>query len=167
MSSQLLDLLQSLSLQDSLTSGLQPTFPMENIPQCRRCGYRPKYRSTVSPNNPNGNSGRPYYFCIRCQFSRKCRASSNGHRKGWISWDDNRGVHPSNRNCYCGVACRQDRAGVNSFHSGYGFWTCASGRCSYTSFRRDGLTDDEARHAGAASDDGFVPWHVETRPLGY
>lgn len=47
---------------------------------------------------------------------------------------------------------------MNSSHPGRGFWTCASGYCSYISFRRDGLTDDEAKDDGAASDAGSAPW---------
>ena len=160
MYSQLPVLFQSISIQGGLITSLQPTFPMQNIPRCRRCDYQPKYRSTVTPNNPNSNAGRPYYFCIKCHFSRECWAANDGRRKGWISWDDGRGVHRSNHNCDCGVACRQDRAGINSSHPGRGFWTCASGYCSYTSFRRDGLTDDEARNAEVALDARFEPWLV-------
>lgn len=153
MSSQLSDIFQSLSIHAS-----QPTFPMQTIPACRRCDYQPKYRNTVSPHNLNGNAGRPYYYCIKCQFKRNYQASKDYHRKGWISWDDGRGVHPSNHNCECGLVCRQDRAGMNSSHPGRGFWTCASGHCPYLSFRRDGRTDKEAMNAGLAPDNGFVPW---------
>lgn len=78
--------------------------------------------------------------------------------KGWITWDDGRGVHPRNPPCFCGFVCRQDRAGIDSSRPGYGFWTCAYGSCDYFSFRTDGLTLFEAYRDGAAGDDGFRPW---------
>lgn len=161
MSSELSDFFQSLSIQ-GLVTNLQPTFPMQEIPSCRRCGYKPKYRNTVSSHNPNGNAGRPYYICIKCKTNRECRVSKIIYEKGWISWDDDRGVRPSSHNCDCGVVCRQDRAGRDSSYPGRGFWTCAIGSCSYFSSRRDGLTDDEAEDAKAAPDAGFRPWLLQT-----
>ena len=161
MSSELSDCFQSLSIQGEpveLVINLQPVFPMQEAPSCRRCGCKPKYRNTVSPHNPNGNAGRPYYICIKCKTDRKCKVSKIDHQKGWISWDDDRGVDLSNQNCGCGVVCRQDRAGEHSSCPGRGFWTCATGSCGYFSFRTDGRTDDEAKDAEEAPDAGFEPW---------
>ena len=152
MSSELSKLLPVSLYPVGLIANLQPTFPMQETPSCRRCGYTPKKRETVSFYNPNGNAGRPYYICIKCKMSKI------DYARGWISWDDDRGVHPSNHNCDCGIVCRQDRAGKESSCPGRGFWTCASGSCGYLSYRTDGLTDNEAEDAGAAPDPGFEPW---------
>ncbi len=162
MSSELSNFFQSLSIQEGelepWVDNLSPTFPMQERPLCRRCGYKPKYRNTVLPHNPNGNAGRPYYVCIKCKNDRKRKVSKTDHEKGWISWDDDRGVRPSNHHCGCRIVCRQDRAGKDSSCPGRGFWTCAIGSCGYVSFRRDGLTDDEAKDTEAAPDAGFEPW---------
>jgi predicted RNA-binding protein YlxR (DUF448 family) len=135
-------------IQGGLVTNLQPTFPMQKKPSCPRCGCKAS-RKTVSPHNPNGNVGRPYYICIKCKTNRECKVSKIEYGKGWISWDDDRGVHPSNRSCDCRIMCRQDRAGKYSSCPGRGFWTCAIGSCGYLSFRRNGLTD-EANDAEAS-----------------
>lgn len=160
MASQLPVLFQSLSIQRGLTTNIQPTFPMQDVPRYGRCDYQPKHRTIVSPHNPNGNAGRPYYFCIKCQFNRKCGVSTNGFRKGWISWDDDRGIQQNNPPCHCRSMSRQDKAGIHSSHPGRGFWTCATGSCAYFSFRLDGLTDAKASSDGAAPDAGFEPWLI-------
>ena len=145
-------------IQGEPVTNLQPTFPMQKKTLCPRCGYEPKYRNTVSPPNPNGNAGRPYYICIKCKNNPKREVSKIDHEKGWISWDDNRGVHRNNHPCYCKISCRQDRAGWYSSCPCRGFWTCAIRSCGYLSFRRDGFTDDETKGAKAAPDAGFKPW---------
>jgi len=38
----------------------------------------------------------------------------------------------------------QDRMGQQGNRLGWGFWTCASGRCEYYSEREDGITHNEA-----------------------
>lgn len=155
--SELSEFFRSLSLESPpVTQG--PTFPMPQPPSCRRCGWVPQKRDTVSQSNCNGNAGRPYYICIKCKGNQEYTIFENDQPNGWISWDDGRGVHPRNPKCNCGIVCRQDRAGSKSSRRGYGFWTCASGSCNYFSFRTDGLTDDEAWRAGAAYDHGFKPW---------
>lgn len=132
------------------------TFPMPHHPRCRRCKWIPKFRDNVKINNPNGNAGRPYFICIKCKSNDNVPLI-NG-KKGWISWDDYIGIHPSNRPCYCGFVSRQDRAGVDSYYPGGGFWTCATGSCSFLSYRRDALTDEEAYKKGLPRHDGFEPW---------
>ncbi|KAI4132578.1 MAG: hypothetical protein LQ341_006258 [Variospora aurantia] len=143
-----------------------PTFPRSQPPKCRHCGWIPKYRNTVLPSNPNGNADRPYYICVKCK-EKSANSSPNGRTKtsrqrdklGWISWDDNIGIHRKNSPCFCGYASRQDRAGVDSYYPGGGFWTCALGACDYLSYREDGLTIREAQEQGFDSyDDGFEPW---------
>lgn len=145
-----------------------PTFPLSNPPQCRQCFWVPKRRSTVDSSNRNGNEDRPFYICFMCKKnsaknSPKAAVKTSRAPKGpgWISWDDNMGVHHTNRPCFCDerYACRQDRAGVNSPYRGGGFWTCAVGGCHYLSYRRDFLTVDEARRKGFPDfSDGFEPW---------
>lgn len=142
-----------------------PTFPLRQA-RCRTCGWVPKYRDKVSARNPNGNANRPYYICIRCRrdpdptspATTTARATRARRGKGWITWDDNIGISRDNRLCSCGVVSRQDRGGVDSYYPGGGFWTCATGACDYGSFRKDGLTDDEALRMGAPPDYGFEPW---------
>ncbi|MCJ1272783.1 hypothetical protein MMC21_000572 [Puttea exsequens] len=134
----------------------QPSFPLRAAPACRNCHYIPQYRSTVTPLNPNGNADRPYYVCIPCKQNATAKTSSGPNGKGWITWDDNRGVQPGNPKCRCGFFARQDRAGVNSYAPGRGFWTCCVGACGYVSWRADGLVVKDERDR----DGGFVPWLI-------
>jgi hypothetical protein len=110
---------------------LTPRFPLDlDRLECSRCDGEPE-RKITRPTNPNGNAGRPYYICSDCGE--------------WITWYDDRGVHGSNPNYDCGIACRQDRAGANAeiLETGLGFWTCASGSCGYFAKLMNGLTDEE------------------------
>lgn len=132
----------------------QPTFPLRPKPSCRRCNNTPRYRSTVHPLNQNGNGDRPYYVCAQCKENPTTASGPNG--KGWITWDDNKGVAPSNPKCNCGFLARQDRAGVNSYAPGQGFWTCCTGACAYLSWRSDGRTKAEA----GGWNEGFLPWLI-------
>ncbi len=132
----------------------QPTFPLDPKPSCRHCHYTPQKRSTVDFTNQNGNGGRPYYVCVPCKTNASIPPGPNG--KGWITWDDNRGMDPGNPECWCGLIARQDRTGVNSQAPGRGFWTCCTGACGYLSWRTDGRTDAEAGAWG----DRFVPWLI-------
>lgn len=158
--SDLTDLFSSLSVQEKEVVPeivrQQPNFPLPKIPRCRECEYTPTGRNYVTMKNPNGNAGRPYYICIRCKADRKPEVSQ--FEIGWITWDDDLGIHEKNPYCDCALLSRQDRAGKRSLYPGIGFWTCASGACGYLSFRIDGLTDDEARKSDAPPDDGFRPW---------
>ena len=150
-----------------------PAFPRFSPPQCRRCSWIPKKRETVLNKNPNGNAGRPYYICIKCKnvpsasspqqhyhpsSAKISQWRSKREKEGWIAWDDNIGIASTNRPCYCGFVCRQDRAGVDSGYPGGGFWTCAVGVCGFLSFRRDALTEMEARKRGLPADEMFEPW---------
>lgn len=139
--------------------GKIPTFPRLSHPQCRRCGWIPKYRDTVKHDNPNGNVGRPYYRCVRCKTnSTPDVLKTSRDVSGWICWDDYIGIEEGNRACECGFACRQDKAGVDSYYPGGGFWTCAVGGYGFLSYRLDALTNEEADRKGAPRDDGFEPW---------
>ncbi|KAI4183147.1 MAG: hypothetical protein L6R41_005560 [Letrouitia leprolyta] len=135
-----------------------PSFPVPRHPRCRRCGWIPKYRDTVKASNPNGNVGRPYFICFMCKKNasdpNRPTTTRAAREVGWIAWDDYIGIHESNRPCFCGVVCRQDRAGVDSGCPGMGFWTCAYGACDFLSFRRDAKPIQE----GAEDDGGFRPW---------
>ncbi|KAL9594698.1 MAG: hypothetical protein Q9219_006883 [cf. Caloplaca sp. 3 TL-2023] len=148
--------------QQQQPRGKLPTFPMSRHPKCRRCGWTPKYRSTVKSTNENNNVARSYFICVMCKKDRDANNQplrTNDNREvGWISWDDYKGVHEDNRPCFCGFVCRQDRAGVDSYCPGMGFWTCATGGCAFLSFRRDALTDREAYERDAEPDEGFRPW---------
>ena len=137
-----------------------PKFPLRTHPTCRQCGWVPKYRSGAREDNPNNNAERSYFICVKCRQSEPSQISKTSQarrRKGWITWDDAIGVSIKNPPCFCGgrvVASRQDKCGEGSNYPGGGFWTCATGQCEYISWRRDGLTNDEAD----GWDDMFEPW---------
>ena len=140
----------------ALSRPLWPQFPVTH-PLCRRCGREPRYRNTVMPANPNGNAGRPYYICVRC--NQNCSQSLQDHRRGWITWDDDRGIHARNPTFYCGAVSRQDRAGVESSIPRLGFWTCATGSCDYFSKFWNGWTNKEKALSPPESQCvEFVPW---------
>ena len=132
-----------------------PTFPVPRPPICGKC-HNTCTRRIVSASNRNNNANRPYYICRVCKEDPNIPGRSTG--KGWISWDDSVGVCNTNRACYCGVACRQDRAGFESRYAGNGFWTCAYGTCDFLSYRRDCRTVWEVIEIGLDPfDDIFVP----------
>ncbi|OJJ68291.1 hypothetical protein ASPBRDRAFT_322738 [Aspergillus brasiliensis CBS 101740] len=142
-----------------LNQPLRPQFPC--TPVCRRCGWIPRdHRPHHVATNRNGNLGRPYYACPNCT-SQTYSYSPHVRDRGWITWDDERGIRDSNPLCDCGVVSRQDRAGAGTTMSGLGFWTCATGRCGYFSRYRNGWTDEE-RMSGVGVNDHdcveFFPW---------
>ncbi len=134
---------------------LVPRFPLES-PKCRFCGWVPRRISTVREGNLNGNALRPYYICLPCKYDRFQITSD--HERGWIAWNDARGIHPSNPNCDCGIPSRQDGVGVRRLRAGMGFWTCASGACSYYSELRNGQTPEEAAEYPLPENVTFSPW---------
>ena len=134
---------------------LLPRFPLDS-PICRFCNWKPRFRLLIELQNLNGNAYRPYYICIRCK-SRRTQTVSD-HERGWISWDDDRGIRASNPNCDCGVPSRQDRAGVQSLRPGMGLWVRASGACFYYSDLRKGQTPEEAKQHVVRGNVSFIPW---------
>jgi hypothetical protein len=75
-----------------------------------------------------------------------------------VTWNDARGIHPNNPNCDCGISSRQDRVGVWKPRAGMGFWTCASGACSYYSELSNGQTPEEAANYRVDERVTFRPW---------
>ena len=135
----------------------QPQFPLAETPRCRRCDWEPRYRNVVSENNRNGNAGRPYYKCVRCEG--RPGQGVGYHLKGWITWDDDRGMDVRNPECYCGVASRQDKAGAHTTIPNLGFWTCATGRCNYYSAAKNGQTvEQRVENPEMAEYCQFRPW---------
>jgi len=124
--------LSNFFIQKELSINLQPTFSMQKKSSCPRCDCE-AFKKTISPHNWNENVDRSYYICIKCKTNRKCKMSKIEYEKDWISWDDNREMHSSNRSCDCKIMCRQDRARKYSSCPGRGFWTCAIGSCGYLS----------------------------------
>jgi len=114
---------------------LVPNFPLSNAPMCRHC-ERYGVRLIVRPSNPNGNAGRPFY---RCE-SIRCRQLED---EGWLTWDDNIGVHASNPRCDCGIPSRRNYAGISSCVAGQMFWRCADCTCEYRSYDESGMTPAE------------------------
>ncbi|OCK86051.1 hypothetical protein K432DRAFT_187437 [Lepidopterella palustris CBS 459.81] len=104
--------------------GLLPHFPLSTIPTCRVC-HSPGRRRIVTPENQNGNAGRPYYTCKPCKDRNRSFASK--YKVGWICWDDDRGISSQNPPCTtCRVTSRQDTS-----RRGKEFYTCATGACNY------------------------------------
>ncbi|OCL01894.1 hypothetical protein AOQ84DRAFT_393359 [Glonium stellatum] len=130
-----------------------PRFPLRQAPQCRTCSTSGTRRLTQE-DNPNGNIRRPYYFCTECKRTQTDVPES---KRGWITWDDARGINQANPHCYCLMASRQDRCGSGSSSPGMGFWTCATGTCGYFSKDRYGLT---RRKLDGRQPTTFRPWLV-------
>ena len=121
-------------------------FPLHSRPQCPRC-LMPGRSDVVRFDNPIGNVGRPYYTCENCKQDPRVPTDSLG-RKGWITWDDTKGLpvnnFVNNPTCRCGFLARQDRS-----RRGNGFWVCCVGQCGYLSWSSDGID-------GATGN--FQPW---------
>lgn len=134
----------------ALSRPLQPQLPLSH-PCCQRCGRTSSLRRLITkPSNRNGNAGRPYYICTRCNGKSK---------RGWVSWDDEHGIRDGNPVCYCGALSRQDREAKNRERNGLGFWTCATGSCDYYSKYWNGWTTREAKstpHVPQCVE--FYPW---------
>ena len=116
----------------------QDNLPPPGPYRCRHCGTNRLFYDTVKPGNPNGNARRPYYVCVNDSCPNVRTHNREHHVRGWVTWDDNIGVAETNPLCRCSHYARKDRAGVRSQNAGKHFWTCSTGACGYTSWRRDG-----------------------------
>ena len=126
---------------NSSTSSIPPGQPIVPPPgryRCRHCGNTNLSYRTVHRQNRNGNAGRPYYVCLYSQCPNLKTLNAHHHDTGWVTWDDNIGVAPGNPLCKCSHYARADTAGERSRVPGKRFWTCSTGACDYTSWRRDG-----------------------------
>ncbi|KAH7143533.1 hypothetical protein EDB81DRAFT_857036 [Dactylonectria macrodidyma] len=90
-------------------------FPLPRAPECPTC-HRVSNRRVAKDTNPNGNGGRPYYFCDR------------SHKYNFITWDDNRDIIAGNPQCWCGHRSRRDRANGPGLTEWY---ACASRECGF------------------------------------
>lgn len=87
-------------------------FPLRNAPLCPSCDG-PAQRG-VTGNS--GNSGRPYYFC------------KSGHKRTFVTWDDNEGISYNNVQCDCGQPSRLNTGKGSDASSWY---NCSSKSCSF------------------------------------
>lgn len=100
--------------------------PLESLRQppralaCSNC-HKPGHRRITSFSNPNGNAGRPYYYCSPC--------------RKFISFDDERGKRDENPLCECGKPSRSQLNGKNSRPPGGVHFVCSEGQCDF--FDRD------------------------------
>ncbi|KAH7412826.1 hypothetical protein BKA64DRAFT_659649 [Cadophora sp. MPI-SDFR-AT-0126] len=98
-------------------------FHNQQAPNCHSCGEACT-RLVTRVSNRNGNGGRPYYKCIRCdKFS---------------CFDDSRGEDENNPVCDCGKASRRQ---LSSREKGRRiFYVCKTGSCQFFQFhkRQDG-----------------------------
>lgn len=87
-------------------------------PCCSNCNCFGE-RQITRRSNRNGNAGRPYFRCPSC--SR------------FLTFDDDRGIHPTNENCHCGAASRRQLNGRDHAIPGGIHYVCARGKCKYFS----------------------------------
>jgi hypothetical protein len=146
-----------------------PTFPLTEKPKfCWANEHMaPPFiqRSTWTfKHSELGEITRPYYICITCNNCKTNVCRNCGYPRGFITWDDNIGLHPDNPRCYCGLPSRQDRKSrkypLGSVEDG--FWICASGACGYYSERRGGAPYEKAKMW--SDDDEFRPRLLEGIP---
>ena len=116
----------------------RPNQPPPSPYRCRHCGSTNLLYRIVQPGNRNGNVGRPYYVCVNPYCPEVTRLNAGHPDRGWVTWDDNINVRPTNPLCKCLRNSREDTAGEASRVPGRHFWTCSTGACGYTSWRRDG-----------------------------
>lgn len=109
----------------------QPNHPTPSRYRCRHCGSTNLSYRIVKPGNRNGNVGRPYYVCVNPYCPNVTRPNAGQQDTGWVTWDDNIGVDPSNPLCRCGRSARQDIAYAGPGAPGRRFWTCSTGACDY------------------------------------
>ena len=105
-------------------------------------------------DNKNNNAHRLYYICRLCKYN--IDISNNFFEKDWINWDDNVDIVVINKACFCDSTCKQDRASKISNISR--FWTCASERCKYLSYKRDEKTNRKIKKMKIWFDDKFESW---------
>ena len=91
-------------------------FPLPSPPLCNLCGSAAS-RRIVGAGNMKGNALRPYYTC------------GLGHKRVFITWDDDRDIAINSPRCLCGYPSRQ--------HQGNGLspetWlACSAQKCSFT-----------------------------------
>ncbi|EME44553.1 hypothetical protein DOTSEDRAFT_34957 [Dothistroma septosporum NZE10] len=127
---------QSINANKRPTNIISPTWSPYLARKTCLCCRKPAEMCTVSMGNENGNRGRPYWVCTnkRCMVTIK-----SSYENGWVSWADDKGLDDENPAGYCDVASRQDRICKDEGKKGWGFWTCAEGRCDYYSEDRYGI----------------------------
>ncbi|KAI1424430.1 hypothetical protein F5Y12DRAFT_715377 [Xylaria sp. FL1777] len=98
--------------------------PPTQPPLCFLCGQT-STRLVTKSSNPNGNVGRPYYFCLTCPR--------------FLVFDDYRGNDPTNPECHCGYSSKRQATGRAKRLAGrlpY-FYVCRLGTCNFYSPCRD------------------------------
>ncbi|KAI1292587.1 hypothetical protein F5Y03DRAFT_402841 [Xylaria venustula] len=106
-----------LSSIKRVTLASPPTQP----PQCR-CGQVSKRLITRSSNR-NGNVGRPYYKCLRCD--------------NFLVFDDYRGNDSTNPEYHCGYSSKRQVSGRSKPVAGRLHYVCRLGMCDFFSPGKD------------------------------
>lgn len=104
----------------SSPSSTPPPSPPSS-PNCSKCGANDDALSKyiTRSSNRNGNAGRPYTKCVPCDR--------------FITFNDDRGNHANNIECYCGTPSRLQVAGKAK---GRGLhYVCSSGACRFYDIR--------------------------------
>ncbi|KAI0977539.1 hypothetical protein F4678DRAFT_17849 [Xylaria arbuscula] len=91
-------------------------------PRCLCCGQVSKRRITRSPNR-NGNVGRPYYKCLRCDK--------------FLVFDDYRGNNSTNPECHCGYSSKCQVSRRSKPVAGRLHYVCRLGMCDFFSLCKD------------------------------
>ncbi|KAL1969791.1 hypothetical protein VTN77DRAFT_7300 [Rasamsonia byssochlamydoides] len=130
-----------------------PSFPLSERPKLCWAGEHEappliKRRTRTFKHPELGEITRPYYMCTTCDSNKTNVFRNCGYPRGFVTWDDDIGLHSDNPRCYCGVPSRQDRKCRFTGLFGDGFWICASGACGYYSDRKDGVPYDESKTWG-------------------
>lgn len=122
----------TFDLSSARVSELHP--PPETVPNCRRCG-EPATEEVTRPSNRNGNAGRPYYKCHRCNK--------------FLCFADDRGNDPNNPLCNCGIPSRRQVSGRHRRVSRGVHFVCRQGGCDFY----DICQRDDGQHLSIESED--------------
>ncbi|KAI0895788.1 hypothetical protein F4806DRAFT_69859 [Annulohypoxylon nitens] len=85
-------------------------------PECRSCRIAGIMKITCK-SNVNGNAGRPYYSCPKCEK--------------FIVFADELGNCTGNPQCDCRLSSKRSVAGLDSSQPGRGFFSCRVGKCGF------------------------------------
>ncbi|KAI0438320.1 hypothetical protein F4803DRAFT_535546 [Xylaria telfairii] len=122
-----------LSSIKRVTLASPPTQP----PPCHRCGQVSE-RLVTRSSNRNGNAGRPYYKCLRCNK--------------FLVFADYRGNDPTNPECHCGCSSKLQITGMSKWVAGRLHYVCRLGSCDFFSPTKDANGLDIVIDMGLAED---------------
>ena len=117
---------------------------------CAECGKRRSRRCSIASNPASTKAGRVYYPCTNMKCSK---GSKRMMERDFVVWD----THGELPRCDCGLPSRQGLMGRDGIMPGYGYWTCAYGKCSYFSRDRKGRSLAKGE-VDSKKVQPFIPW---------